>query len=202
MSHSGKSSGFFWGVILILFGLLFMLDNFYILDIGDLISTLWPLILVAIGIKFLLDHRRHRNETEEFDFEESVNVQGQTSKTDGISESNVFGDINLIITSEKFHGGSVSNVFGDIKLDISKTKLQQGTTKVFINGVFGDVTVVTPKEIPLKTRISCVAGDIGVRGSKKEGIFPKWEQTEETYETNSTKLSLSVSIVFGSITIF
>ena len=202
MNQSGKNNSLFWGGMLILFGVLFLLDNFYFLEFGDIISTYWPLILVAIGIKILLDHRRQQTETDEFKSEEPVDIHGGTSQTDGISESNVFGDINLNIASENFLGGSVSNVFGDMKLDISKAKLQKGTTKVLISGIFGDVTVITPKEIPLKTRNSSVAGDITVRGSKKEGLFPKLEQAEDAYETSDTKLFVSVSIVFGSINIY
>jgi predicted membrane protein len=202
MSQTGKNNGIFWGGMLILFGVLFLLDNFYFLDFGDIISTYWPLILVAIGVKILFDHRRQQTETDEFKSEQRVDIHGGTSQTDGISESNVFGDINLNIASENFLGGSVSNVFGDMKLDISKSKLQTGTTKVFISGVFGDVTVVAPKDIPLKTRNTSVAGDINVRGSKKDGLFPKLEQTEDAYETSNSKLFISVSIVFGSINIY
>jgi predicted membrane protein len=202
MSQSGNNSGLFWGVMIIIFGVLFLLDNFYIISFGNFISTYWPLILVVIGIKILLDHRRQKTETDEFDVVEPVNTFGESSKVDGISESNVFGDINLNITSENFRGGSISNVFGDIKLDISKAKLPEGTTKVFVSGVFGDVNIVTPKDVALKTRGSCVAGDIGVRGYTKEGLFPKFEHTEELYETGNSKLYLSVSIIFGSITIY
>jgi hypothetical protein len=67
MRQSGNNSGLFWGAILVLFGVLFLLDNFYILDFGDFIATYWPLILVAIGVKILLDHRRQRAETEEIE---------------------------------------------------------------------------------------------------------------------------------------
>ena len=80
--------------------------------------------------------------------------------------------------------------------------MHEGDTKIFINGVFGDVTVITQKDLPLKTRISSVAGDISVRGSKKEGMFLKLKQTEDNYESKDIKLSISVSIVFGSVTIF
>jgi lia operon protein LiaF len=202
MSQSGNNSGLFWGVMIIIFGVLFLLDNFYIISFGNFISTYWPLILVAIGIKILLDYRRQKTETDDIDVVEPVNTFGESSKVDGISESNVFGDINLNITSENFRGGSISNIFGDIKLDISKAKLPEGTTKVFVSGVFGDVNIVTPKDVPLKTRSSCVAGDIGVRGYTKDGLFPKLEHTEELYETGNSKLYLSVSIIFGSITIY
>ena len=202
MNQSGKNNSLFWGAMLIIFGVLFLLDNFYFLDFGEIISTYWPLILVAIGIKILLDHRRQHTEQDAFDSEEPVDIHGGTSHASGISESNVFGDINLNITSENFRGGSVSNVFGDMKIDISSIKLEQGTAKVFISGVFGDVTVVAPKEVPLKTSCSCVAGDISVRGNKKDGILPKLEQTAEAYETSNTKLFISASIVFGSINIY
>ena len=202
MGQSGKNNSLFWGSLLVLFGVLFLLDNFYFLDFGEIISTYWPLILVAIGIKILMDHRRQNSESENFDSEEPVDIHGATSHADGISESNVFGDINLNITSERFRGGSVSNVFGDMKIDLSKIKLEEGTTKLNIGGVFGDVTVVTPKDVPLKTRSSSIAGDISVRGNKKDGILPKLNQTEGAYETSNTKLFISVSIIFGSINIY
>ena len=202
MSQSGRNNSLFWGSILILFGILFLLDNFYFLDFGEIMSTYWPLILVAIGIKILLDHRRQKSEPENFELVEPVDIHGGTSKADGISESNVFGDINLNITSESFSGGSVSNVFGDMKIDISNTKLEQGTTKLIISGVFGDVTIITPKDVPLKTSSSSIAGDISVRGNKKEGLLPKLDQTEGAFETSNTKLFISVSIVFGSINIY
>lgn len=201
MRRSGNNSPLFWGGILIIFGILFLLDNFYILDFGDIISTYWPLILVVIGVKILLDHRRQGNEEDNFKPEEGVNSGESNGQMDRISESNVFGDIFLNIVSENFQGGSVSNVFGDIKLDFSKARLREGTTKIFISGVFGDVTIIAPKDIPLKTRNSSVAGDISVRGRKKEGIFPKMDVIEDSYERSKSKLSISVSIVFGSISI-
>lgn len=202
MNKSGRNNSLFWGAILILFGLLFLLDNFYFLDFGEIMSTYWPLILVAIGIKILLDHRRQQAELGELESEKSIDIHGGTSQADAISESNVFGDIHLNINAENFRGGSVSNVFGDMRIDISKAKLQEGISKLFISGVFGDVTIITPKNLPIKTQCSGVAGDISVLGNKKEGLLPKLEQTEGDYEKNSKKLFISVSIVFGSINIY
>ena len=150
MGQPGKNNSLFWGAILVLFGVLFLLDNFYFLDFGEIVSTYWPLILVAIGIKILLDHRRQKSEPENFGPEDPVDIHGGTSQADGISESNVFGDINLNITSEGFRGGSVSNVFGDMKIDISKIKLEQGTTKLIINGVAEELPIVDDVKKGLK----------------------------------------------------
>jgi predicted membrane protein len=40
----------FWGLVLILLGVLFLLDQMGRADFGDIVSRWWPLILVAIGV--------------------------------------------------------------------------------------------------------------------------------------------------------
>jgi len=44
------SGRIFWGLVLILLGVLFLLDQMGRVDFGDLISRWWPLILVAAGL--------------------------------------------------------------------------------------------------------------------------------------------------------
>ena len=44
------SGRIFWGLVLILLGVLFLLDQLGRADFGDLVSRWWPLILVAIGL--------------------------------------------------------------------------------------------------------------------------------------------------------
>jgi predicted membrane protein len=193
----------FWGAVLILFGVLFLLDNFYILDFSELIHDFWPLILVAIGIKILYDRSRQPADDDVVQWsDQPPAMDGDRSSSDSLSESNVFGDIDLRITSDKFRGGSVNNVFGDIRLDISQVQLAAGTTKVFISGIFGDITIVTPKDIPVQARTNSIAGDISIRGKKKEGLFPNLEHSEGNFEKSDKRLSIQCSIVFGSINIY
>jgi predicted membrane protein len=197
-----SSSGLFWGFILILFGVLFLLDNFYILDFGDIIRTFWPLILVAIGIKIIWDKRRARTDWESGE-EVVVESEGPQKRDSGsFSESSVFGDVNLQLGAQEFRGGSVSNVFGDIKLDISQTKLKEGITRLYISGVFGDITLVTAKDTALHVRAKCTAGDVAIRGEKKEGLFPSLERSDAGYEEADSKLYIQCSSVFGSTTVF
>jgi predicted membrane protein len=44
------SGRIFWGLVLILLGVLFLLDQMGRADFGDIVSRWWPLILVAIGL--------------------------------------------------------------------------------------------------------------------------------------------------------
>jgi predicted membrane protein len=48
--HRHSSGRIFWGFILILLGVLFLLDQMGRTDFGDIISRWWPLILVAAGL--------------------------------------------------------------------------------------------------------------------------------------------------------
>jgi predicted membrane protein len=51
MPTQRHSSGrVFWGLVLILLGVLFLLDQMGRVDFGDLISQWWPLVLVAAGL--------------------------------------------------------------------------------------------------------------------------------------------------------
>jgi predicted membrane protein len=50
MPHKNSSGRIFWGFILIVVGVLFLLDQMGRLDFGDLLSRYWPLILVLAGI--------------------------------------------------------------------------------------------------------------------------------------------------------
>lgn len=204
MPQENNRGGMFWGGLLILIGSLFLLDNFYYLDVGDIISTYWPLILIGFGIKILLDRQKDLKRSEQTGGTQTEgDHHGNKQRTDKtISESNIFGDIHINPGSDIFHGGSVSNVFGDMRLDISQVRLDEDITPINCNGVFGDIVITTPKEVAVSFRGSAVAGDVAVRGQKRDGLFPNLQFTEEKYTEATHKLEIRCSVVFGSVTVF
>ena len=119
MASDNKSSGMVWGAILILIGVLFLFQNFDMLDIGDIISTFWPLVLVAIGLKILYD-RKSKNE-DDFDFivfPDSLQKRlSSFCKTGG----------NLFI-SGAYVG---TDVFNNAPIDSMDIKFARGTLKYF-----------------------------------------------------------------------
>ena len=203
MSDPISKNNLFWGLILVIIGVLFILDNFYIIDFGDLVFTFWPLILIAIGLKIIFDKRRTSRSSEKTDFTGSgIATDSDIRSSSGIlSESNVFGDINLKIESGDFDGGSVNNVFGDVRIDISAIKLKKNMTKVYVSGVFGDVTIVLPMNIAHKVKTSCVAGDLKIYENRRDGLLPTLEYQDPSYSEASNKLYLQASVVFGSVNI-
>ncbi len=51
----------FWGTIVLLIGLLFMLRNFGVhVNIWHLLGRYWPLLLILIGLKNIFEYLRNR----------------------------------------------------------------------------------------------------------------------------------------------
>jgi len=199
MSQSSQNSGMTWGIILIAIGALFLFQNFDIIDIGDFISTFWPLILVAIGLKILYD-RRTPKDANAVDFETVKPDQTETSiPKDRISNSNVFGDVNLKVTSEKFSGGSVSNVFGDMRIDLSKAKVIDKNCKLYVSGVFGSVSIKLPEGVVAKVKANTVAGEINLKDESHDGLFGNIQVEDPSYNEAVKRIFVNCSIVFGSI---
>ena len=52
-----KQESLFWGVVLLLIGLIFLLDNLGVdIDVWNIIGDYWPVILIAIGAKNIWQH--------------------------------------------------------------------------------------------------------------------------------------------------
>src|SRR4030042_6528826 len=56
MSAQKTQSRIFWGLLLIVLGVLFLLDQMHSLDFGDLVGRYWPVVFILIGISILLSN--------------------------------------------------------------------------------------------------------------------------------------------------
>lgn len=55
MASPGERTGrFFWGLVLIIVGTLFLLDQLNVADAGDIFARYWPAILIAVGLWILV----------------------------------------------------------------------------------------------------------------------------------------------------
>jgi hypothetical protein len=64
MAAQKKGNSLVWGVILIVFGVLFLLDQFNI-DIWDSVWRFWPVVLIIWGANKLWLGLKERNERSE-----------------------------------------------------------------------------------------------------------------------------------------
>lgn len=183
----------FWGILLILFGILFLLDNLGFADFGDVIKTFWPLIFILWGINILFRKKA--------DTVITVDTEVHTIDNDLLHRSNVFGDVSMGITSTNFKGGSISNVFGDCEIDMTKSILADGEHLLKVHSIFGDTIIFLPKDSGISVTASVLIGDLKVLGQSAEGFSKDIHVTTPDYQTAQKKLSLSITHVFGSVKI-
>jgi lia operon protein LiaF len=199
-SNPVKSGRFFWGVVMILFGALFLLDNLRVLDFGEVVSNFWPLILVAIGVKIILSRKSADQEVWQEQFKADANPAGFS--TDYLSESRFIGDINLQITSPAFQGGTASNFIGDVNLDLSGISLAEGQRNLTISGFIGDITLVAPKNVPYSISASLAIGDLVMFGRKEDGVGLNRTHKSADFDEAITRLNIRISFFIGDIKVF
>jgi predicted membrane protein len=188
----------FWGLILVMFGVMFLLDNLGIADFGYMIHQYWPLILIFWGIVILT---RRRWDRVPVSADASPPTATSPLDTDVIHRSDVFGDLTLAVSSQNFKGGSVSTVFGSTFLDLSKAKIAEGNYVFNVHSVFGSTQIVLPPDAAVSISATGVFGDLFVRGDQRRGFSTSLYSVTPNYEGATNRIKISVSNVFGSLKI-
>ena len=210
MTEKSTTSSAFWPFILILFGFIFLLDNFGYLDFGDVVSRYWPVIIILLGLKMLWSRRgvadkEVRISGVQDDKKESKGTteeeySGTSTRGEEIVE-NVFGDVRLNFKNKTIERFRASNVFGDFDLDFSQALLQDHTT-IQVSGVFGDINICLPPNVYLQVQADFVAGSSRILDEYQSGLLKKISFTTPESGKKQHTVQLKVSIIFGDIWIY
>lgn len=187
-----------WGGLFILFGLLFLLDNLNLLDIGDVFSNFWPLVLILVGVYVILKNSSKSSDEES----ESFGDKKYASSKDDVAESNTFGDLKITLDSANFQGGYARTTFGDLKIDAEQLKIPEGEKRLNANTVFGDIKISVPKDLAVKVSASNLAGDINIFGQKADGLSQKMGYETPGYTAATEKLFIVCAVTFGDIKVW
>lgn len=199
MDSQTNKPAYFWGIVLIAFGLLFLLNNINVLDFGNLIFDYWPVFIILIGVYIIIKNKSCSKAQHEFS--SKFGDKNCSNNTDSINESNTFGDVKIKLDSKDFQGGSIRTTFGDTKVDLSAVEIKQGEHKLFVNTTFGDIKIRVPADLAIKVSATNLAGDIDVFDQSREGLNKKINYVKPGYQTASAKLFLLCSVTFGDIVV-
>jgi TM2 domain-containing membrane protein YozV len=59
-----RTGSVFWGIVLMILGIVFLMANFEFLISYDRIWNLWPLVVIIVGVKLIADYYAKRREAE------------------------------------------------------------------------------------------------------------------------------------------
>lgn len=191
----------FWGALLILLGVGILLDNLGALDFEQTFRDYWPLLLILWGISVILKRRRSPSpsSTQPPTGASAAGSASSVATSDLLHQSNVFGDIVTKVTSQAFRGGAVSTVFGNCDLDISDTAFASGDHELRVHGVFGDSTITLPQNAAVSVSAHSLFGDVSILGEHKHGVSTEMTTRTPGFETQTNRLTLSITKVFGDI---
>jgi predicted membrane protein len=206
MNQPRKSNNFFWGIILILLGALFLLQNLDYLDFGDVIARYWPVFIILLGIQLLWRYRQKPYRVTDNLGDQKFDAAGshRTDRSDqpgpNYTINNVMGDIRQNFDDHDIQQFFSSNVMGNTFLNFSNARFQESAF-MKINSVFGDVDIRIPDNLILEIKSNFIAGSSQIFDTYESGIFKNSYFKSPTGDDKKKKLTIEISIVFGDILI-
>lgn len=122
------------GLILIIIGGIFMLNNFDFLGFS-VWEVIWPVLIIGVGLWILFQPGLRRS---------PKNIPPVSA--DDINSTSMFSSLKKNIDSKNFRGGRASVTFGELKLDLSAAQLAGGNATVELSVLFGSITVYVPRD--------------------------------------------------------
>lgn len=199
-----ESRSFWWGIILIVVGVLLLVGSWSGEDIGELIRTWWPVLLIVWGVSIVLRRGSSGGASGPTDHPSaSLSPPGVADafESEMIRQTSVFGDVSARVTFPSFRGGTVSTVFGDLRVDLSNAGLADGEHRLKLSGVFGDAAVIVPPGTSIQVSAGTLFGDARVVDRTQGGVGASIRYESEGYRQSKKKLHIEVSQVFGDVSV-
>jgi predicted membrane protein len=183
----------YWGIALVVFGTLLLLDNMGYADIGELLSDYWPLLLILLGANILM-----RRNADERAAATAAGADAPPAPTaEWIHASNLLGDVAVRSASQAFKGGSVSTLLGDSRVDLSGVRIADGPHELRVHGLMGTSTIILPQGTPYSVFASTTFGTITLPGSQKGGFGSRLHMISPSFGAAQGRLTIHVSHLFG-----
>jgi len=150
-SHGSRGWGF--SAALVIFGVIFLLQDYrpfsYIFDWDNL----WPLALIALG-GYLIARNLNRQNTG--------GLGGVSAVSDELRATTLVSNRKLAITSANFCGGNVTVALGGLEIDMREAKLSTQSPEVVIDvtTVMGGMELHVPEDWSVVLRASVILGEI------------------------------------------
>ena len=133
----------FWGLMVIVIGLLLLGNNLDMLP-GGFWGTFWPLMLILLGVGLLSSRFRNRLR--------------RTIGKDNFDYFALFSGLTENIESDNFHGGHVSVMFGGAEIDMRNAIIPPEGAAIDISCAFGGVELIVPQNWRIKTNGTPILG--------------------------------------------
>ena len=166
--------GIFWGVLLIVVGVWFLVRNSLPVHI-PIVRVIIAVVLIYAGIRVLVLRPVIRD-----------------------SNTIVFSESSL--TYSPAHGRDYNIIFSSGSVDLSDVTLAEGSVKTEVNVVFGNGTLRINQSQPVRVSMSSAFGTVESPNGRSVA-FGDAEYTTPSYKDGAPALQIHATAVFGKLTI-
>jgi predicted membrane protein len=164
----------FWGLIVVVIGILYLARNLFGIDF-PIWGIIWPVIIIFIGLSILLPKRDCCSSSHEAIFDE-VNKKGDQNK-------------------ENYRA-----VFGSGRFDISDLKPTSNAEPIELEATFGSLEIVINENQPIKIISNGIFGAVNLP-SGESAAFSEVIYTTKSYDGKKDHFLIRARAVFGEIKI-
>ncbi len=186
------------GVILVVLGLLFLLDNLGVADFGDVVATWWPLLLVGLGLWMLVGNRGRSSSTRPVAPSETLR-DATVLGDEEVVETRVLGSLKIRLDSPSFKKGSLHSTFGDVEVDLTGLKPANRDARLALTAVLGDVRVRIPRGLPVYLVARSNLGGVQVGSQHTAGLNSLLTHRSPDFDQASNRLTIVANTLFGDV---
>jgi len=185
-----KLSGTTWkllaGLVLVLLGLLWLLNNIGVMyfDFGDFMARAWPVAIIIVGVWLLMGGRRER-------------VVISNGAADHVSHG--LGDVDYAPTHIGPNGLALRVSAGEVRLDLTKAALEPRESRVAVKIGFGDVRVLVPKDVAVRIDGRTGIGDLHLLDRHADGFGANLDYEDANYSAATKRLYIEAKAGLGDV---
>jgi lia operon protein LiaF len=163
------------GVVLILFGLMFLIGNVFDIDVGALC---WPVGLILFGVWILL--------------------RPQLASPGKALRMRAFGPIRRD-GAWQVADEELWLFVGDVHLDLMQAEIPLGETLIRVSGFVGNVRMLVPEGVGVSTSSTAFVTDVRALGERRDGFLAPVSLTSDDYETAERKVRLETAFFVADV---
>jgi lia operon protein LiaF len=183
-------------------GVLILLDQWFHIDIGDVIGIAIAVAFINFGWRLIRSRREAPAEQEPASGQRMRIDPGFTKAGDYShreSRSSLIGDYHLTSGRFELRQLHIWHGVGDVVIDLSRAIILEEEAFLFVNGWVGDVTIYVPADLPAAVSAEVTVGDLEVFGHRQGGLNRRVVMTAEQYDDAARKVKIIVSLIVGDV---
>lgn len=202
-----------FGGILLLFGVLFFLDAWLSIRVGDIIGFVISIAIMYWGWQFIRSKKKeielppasipHATTQTHIETDPVSPHQSGSDYTMGFPEVKQSLIGNLFLTGNRWElkDMNIWHGIGEVKIDLSRALIHHGETVVMLNGWIGDIDIYVPYDLEISFIAQVNVGDIDVFGNKQGGLNRSVSLTTSNYQNAERRVRIIVNLLVGDIDI-